>query len=101
MNEKKTQGKPSIVNDAIIKNIRDAVGTLDYGVVTIKVHEFKIVQSVHPSVKKFELVWMVLYQFIYKCLPCLEKGSMKPSLVGVIERKQSSCSDYAILGDFK
>jgi len=27
---------------------------------------FEIVQSVHPSVEKFELVRMVLYQFIYK-----------------------------------
>jgi len=34
----------NIVNDAIIKDIADAVGSLDYGTVTIKVHETKIIQ---------------------------------------------------------
>ena len=36
--------QPNIVNDAIIKEIHDAVRSLTYGTVTIKVHDAKIIQ---------------------------------------------------------
>jgi len=38
------QNSRNIVNDAIIKDIAVAVGSLEYGTVTIKVHETKIIQ---------------------------------------------------------
>jgi len=49
----------NIVNDAIIKDIADAVGSLDYGTVTIKVHETKIIQIEVTEKKRFDDVWRV------------------------------------------
>ncbi len=49
----------NIVNDAIIKDIADAVGSLDYGTVTIKVHESKIIQIEITEKKRFDDVWRV------------------------------------------
>jgi len=43
MSERKN-GNENVANDAIIKDIRDAVVGLDYGTVTIKVHNSKITQ---------------------------------------------------------
>ena len=57
MSQKITQGKPNIVNDAIIKDIRDAVSSLDYGIVTIKVHESKIVQFEVTQRTRYDDVW--------------------------------------------
>jgi hypothetical protein len=54
--EEKNQ-KQNIVNDAIIKNIRDAVSSLDYGIVTIKVHDSKIVQFEVTQRTRFDDVW--------------------------------------------
>ncbi|MEI8344452.1 MAG: YezD family protein [Candidatus Omnitrophota bacterium] len=45
------------MNDAIIKDIRDAVSNLDYGIVTIKVHESKIVQFEVTQRTRFDEVW--------------------------------------------
>ena len=53
------QNTGNIVNDAIIKDIATAVGSLDYGTVTIKVHEAKIVQIEVTEKKRFDDVWRV------------------------------------------
>lgn len=44
----------NIVNDTIIKNIKDAVLGLDYGDVLIKVHHSKIVQIEVTQRKRFD-----------------------------------------------
>ena len=43
MSERKN-GNENVANDAIIRDIRDAIVGLDYGTVTIKVHNAKITQ---------------------------------------------------------
>ena len=53
------QNSRSIVNDAIIKDIAVAVGSLQYGTVTIKVHETKIIQIDVTEKKRFDDVWRV------------------------------------------
>lgn len=45
------------LNDSIIKEISDAVGSLDYGTVTIKVHDSKIIQIDVSERKRFDDVW--------------------------------------------
>jgi hypothetical protein len=57
MGAKERNQKQNIVNDAIIKDIRDAVSNLDYGIVTIKVHESKIVQFEVTQRTRFDDVW--------------------------------------------
>ena len=47
----------NIVNDAIIKEISDAVGALEYGTITIKVHNNKIVQIETAKRRRFDGVW--------------------------------------------
>ena len=49
----------SIINDAIIKEISDAVSSLDYGTVTIKIHDAKIIQIDVSERKRFDDVWRV------------------------------------------
>ena len=49
----------NIVNDAIIKEISDAVGTLSFGTVTVKVHDKKITQIEVAEKKRFDDVWKV------------------------------------------
>ena len=49
----------NIVNDAIIKDIADAVGSLDYGTDTIKVHETKIIQIEVTEKKRFDDIWRI------------------------------------------
>ncbi len=49
----------NIVNDAIIKEISDAVETLSFGTVTIKVHDRKITQVEVAERKRFDDVWKV------------------------------------------
>lgn len=49
----------SIVNDAIIKDIADAVYGLEYGVIEIKVHNSKIIQIEVTERKRFDDVWKV------------------------------------------
>jgi len=53
------QNPKNIVNDAIIKEISDAVGTLEYGAVTIKVHDKKIIQIEIAEKKRFDDIWKV------------------------------------------
>ena len=53
--QQESQG--SILNDAIIKDVRDAVTGLDYGEVLIKVHNAKIVQIEVTARKRFDDIW--------------------------------------------
>ena len=53
------QHPKNIVNDAIIKEINDAVGTLEYGAVTFKVHDRKIIQIEIAEKKRFDDIWKV------------------------------------------
>ena len=53
------QNSRNIVNDAIIKDIAVAVGSLEYGTVTIKVHETRIIQIDVTEKKRFDDVWRV------------------------------------------
>jgi len=53
------QNSRNIVNDAIIKDIATAIGSLEYGTVTIKVHENKIIQIEVTEKKRFDDVWRV------------------------------------------
>jgi len=46
-----------IVNDAILKDINDAVGSLKYGDITIKVHNAKILQIEVTEKKRFDDIW--------------------------------------------
>jgi len=49
----------NIVNDAIIKEIADAVGSLEYGSVAIKVHNRKIIQIEVSEKKRFDEAWKI------------------------------------------
>jgi len=49
----------NIVNDAIIKDIAQAVEGLEYGTVTLKVHDRKIIQVEVAQRKRFEDVWRI------------------------------------------
>ena len=53
------QNPRNIVNDAIIKEIAVAVGSLEYGTVAIRVHENKIIQIEITEKKRFDDVWRV------------------------------------------
>jgi len=49
----------NIVNDAIIKEISDAVEALSFGTVTVKVHDRKITQVEVAEKKRFDDVWKI------------------------------------------
>jgi hypothetical protein len=49
----------NIINDAIIKDIAQAVDSLEYGTVTLKVHDRKIIQVEVAERKRFEDVWKI------------------------------------------
>ncbi len=51
--------QPNIVNDAIIKEIHDAVRSLTYGTVTIKVHDAKIIQIEVTERTRFDDAWKI------------------------------------------
>jgi hypothetical protein len=51
------QFQKSIVNDAILKEISDAIHRLAFGTVTIKINQSKIVQIEVAEVKRFDNVW--------------------------------------------
>ena len=53
------QNSRNIVNDAIIKDIASAIGSLEYGTITIKIHETKIIQIEVTEKKRFDDVWRV------------------------------------------
>lgn len=49
----------NIVNDAILKEIRDGVEAAEYGEVVIKVHNSKIIQIEVTEKKRFDDIWRV------------------------------------------
>ena len=49
----------NIVNDAIIKDISDSIHGLQYGTVTITVHNARIVQIEVAKKSRFDDVWTV------------------------------------------
>ncbi|MGA2172997.1 MAG: YezD family protein [Sedimentisphaerales bacterium] len=53
MSERKS-GNNQVANDAIVRDIRNAIADLDYGTVTIKVHNAKIVQIEITQKKRFD-----------------------------------------------
>jgi len=54
-----TKATKNIVNDAIVKEISDAVGSLEFGTITVKVHDKKIIQLEVAQRKRFDDVWKV------------------------------------------
>ncbi len=48
-----------IINDALVKDIRDAVKNLEYGVITIKVHASRIIQIDVTERKRYDDIWRV------------------------------------------
>ena len=53
------QNLKNIINDAIIKDIREAVEGLAYGTVTITVHDKRITQIEIAQKRRFDDVWKV------------------------------------------
>jgi hypothetical protein len=51
------QNSRKVLNDSIIKEISDAVESLEYGEVHIKVHNRKIIQIEIAERKRFDDVW--------------------------------------------
>ena len=49
----------NIVNDAIIKDIAQALNGLEFGTVSIKVHNSKIIQIEVTEKKRFDDVWLI------------------------------------------
>ena len=49
----------NIVNDAIIKDIAQALNGLEFGTVAIKVHNSKIIQIEVTEKKRFDDVWLI------------------------------------------
>ena len=56
--EKEPKNK-NIVNDAIIKNIARALDGLEFGAITIKVHDSKIIQIEVTEKRRFDDVWSI------------------------------------------
>ncbi|MBF0570036.1 MAG: DUF2292 domain-containing protein [Candidatus Omnitrophica bacterium] len=52
-------GNKNIINDAIIKDISEAIHGLSFGTVTIMVHNAKIVQIEVSQKRRFDQVWTV------------------------------------------
>jgi len=51
------QNTKSILNETILKEIRDAVDSLEYGAIIIKVHNKKIIQIEVTEKKRFDNIW--------------------------------------------
>ncbi|MBF0477972.1 MAG: YezD family protein [Candidatus Omnitrophica bacterium] len=47
------------INDTILKNIREAIGSIDFGSVEIKIHDSKIVQIEVTERKRFDDIWRI------------------------------------------
>ena len=59
MTKEKDNQKKSIINDAIIKELGDAVHNIKYGDINITVHNSRIVQIEVSEKKRFDDVWTV------------------------------------------
>lgn len=53
------QNSRKVLNDSIIKEISDAVESLEYGEINIKVHNKKITQIEITEKKRFDDVWKI------------------------------------------
>lgn len=53
------QNSVKIINDEILKKLQDAVERLEYGTVTIIVHNKKITQIEIAEKKRFDDVWLI------------------------------------------
>jgi hypothetical protein len=53
------QNSKKFLNDSIIKEISDAVESLEYGEVNIKVHNKKIIQLEIAEKKRFDDIWKI------------------------------------------
>lgn len=53
------QKQKNIVNDAIIKEIIEAVDSLEYGQIHIVVHNFQIVQFDKTEKTRFDDIWQI------------------------------------------
>ena len=53
------QHSKEFINDAIIKEIRDAVSKIAYGNVTITVHNKKITQIEVAEKQRFDKIWVL------------------------------------------
>jgi hypothetical protein len=58
MSSNQNAGK-NLINDSIIKDIRDSVEKLGFGTVTITVHNKKITQIEVAEKKRFDAVWLI------------------------------------------
>lgn len=54
----KQSGK-NIVNDAIAKEIIEAIGSLRYGHIQITVHDYRIVQIDKTEKNRFDDIWLI------------------------------------------
>jgi hypothetical protein len=55
-NEKNTK---KFINDSILKEVTDALASLTYGTVTIKMHDAKIIQIEVAQRKRFDDIWLI------------------------------------------
>ena len=53
------QNSTKFLNDSIIKEISAAVGSLEYGTITIKVHNARIIQIEVAKRMRFDDTWKV------------------------------------------
>jgi hypothetical protein len=53
------QNSKNIINDSIIKDVRDAIEELSFGTVIITIHNKKITQIEVTKKKRFDDVWRV------------------------------------------
>ena len=56
---KKEVKSKDIINDAIIKDIAQALNGLEFGTIAIKVHNSKIIQIEVTEKKRFDDVWLI------------------------------------------
>ena len=54
-----SQNARKVLNDSIIKEISDAVESLEYGELNIKVHNKKIIQIEIVQKRRFDDVWKI------------------------------------------
>jgi hypothetical protein len=53
------ENNKKLLNESILQDIGNAVGSLEYGTVTIKVHDSKIIQIEVMERKRFDEIWKV------------------------------------------
>ena len=53
------QNRKNIVNDAIAKEIIEAISSLRYGHIQITVHDYRIVQIDKTEKNRFDDIWLI------------------------------------------